>query len=393
MRIENESPKQYVDRIVRIFGRREPVGVRLRGDGKGISFHEYEIRLIDNLVQCRSLYRNLGIQDEAKARKHLEGQERIIYRLAYDFDIDIEPQLKSGRGNYEFIPWPDRAETFYAMGLADKLMFTDMNEVPYLLDFQYFNHVKVEKFNEVRYLQTLKFYVRHFLVSEVAVFDERKLAFLDEWIYRHVSQLNDDRKTEFFWYPEAFRWKRTDSDGLVVEMAAGSMGLAQDGSQQLTNANVATEEELPSDLPDTDEPVKFQTLCSDDELMRYFDLLRQKNPKNNRPYLNDDAIDWLIGYFFGDRQKHSLKSRPEFEINMTNREIMFFVYHYSTVISPGGKSDESAPLGSTVKILTIGFKSKFSGKAEGYAKTISGKVRGLDTDLTRLLTAKRVHSD
>jgi len=375
---ENETPKQWAERIAKVFGKRKPAGVRLRGTKSSTFHHEHEIRLVDNFISCRALYTRLGVIYEPKAREHLESQERVIYGLAHSFDIDIEPHLKEkSSSNYDFIPWPDQAESYYTEGLADRIMVTDWHEIRYLLDFQYINHVKGEGFNEVRFLQSLKFLVRHFLRYRVAVVEERRLEFLDEWIYRHVSNLDDDGTKEFFWFKDAFEWK-AKSEPATDGSEPKNTGPDCESSSRITHEGGA------QPAPSMRRSI-LQYSCMKEELVEYFNVLKEVNPAKGEVMVNTEAVDWMLGYYFETTGRCTLENMPEFVLNMSKQELMYFIYRFTEDISPRKSGTDVSPKGEVCKILTQCFQDLFDVDADVLGTRLKRETKDLANKATNII--------
>jgi hypothetical protein len=375
MKRKNETPKQWAERIAKVFGKKQPRGIELRGSGKGISYNFDEIRLVDNYRRCKIEYEKLRLKDEPKTREHLESQQRVIYSFAYGFGIDIEPDMSTPLGRYDFIPWPEYAESYYTSGLADKIFVTEWHDLPYLLDFQFFNHVRAQKFDEVRFLQLLKHEVRHYLAQRGQVV-ERKLDYLNDWLYRHVSNLDADGEKKFFWYSDVFEWKENVSEseqGQREFVDEDFLGHPQSITEGVANNQSPLAPELDtkqSNIEGLRNPAPFRFSGRKEDLIAYFDLLKQKNPSNDRPILNPDGVDWIVGYYFGDTGYHHNNNKPLFDANFFPNEMKFFIHQlYEKFFDKkvyGSKS--GVPLFRLVEIMTKCFPDIFTAtKATSYS--------------------------
>jgi hypothetical protein len=381
MSFETETPRQYAERMANIFGKRRPNGVRLRGSKGGTHFHEYEIRLIDNFQRCKSHYKKLLVEDEPKVREHLARQERVIYRLAHSFDIDSAPDWKENGGYHDFIPWPDQAESYYTEGLADRIFVTEYHELPYLLDFQYYNHVIAEKFSKVKYLQMLRFNVRHSLAEMVVKVENRNLEFLDDWIYRHVSGLSLDGQKEFHWYPEAFEWREK------IGSPPSEDSVAEVLREERPNGGVNETSQLKKrkDFKPTVKESILKYSCTFEQLSAYFNVLKAQNPAKAAQMLNDEAVDWIVGYYFRTEGRCTEDNMPEFELNLSREELKYFIYRYTEDISPLKRGTDASSKDEVCKILTQCFPYMFDMKPEVLATRLKRDTDGFRNTATQII--------
>lgn len=374
MNQDKETPKQWAERVAKVFGNKQPSGIELRGGESGIHYNFDEVRLVDNYRRCKIEYKKLGLQDDHQAREHLEGQERLLYRFALGFNIDLETELSTPFGKHDFIPWPEYAESYYALGLADRIFVTEWHDIPYLLDFQYFNHVKAQKFDEVRFTQLLKNEVRHYVAQRGQV-AERKLDYLNGWLYRHVSNLDADGKKRFFWYAEAFEWKGESTD-------------ARKASEQVTSESVGenSTNEAVRPVPILRRSI-LQYSCTKEELVEYFNVLKMAHPYKGEPMVNTEAVDWLLGYYFETSGRQTIENRPVFTVSMSKQELIFFIYRFTEEISPRMKGVKISPKSEVVRILTENFIEMFPNKPNSYITKLKQKAEESSNTATEMIDA------
>ncbi len=361
-----EKPtKECVERLGRVFGRFTPNSVTLRGDGTGLYRHAYEVLLVYIHQMTVKYYESNPRNNYYLNQKHLAEQERTIWLLAYEFELEIERVLKRS-SSYDFVVRPIKGSGTYEIGLADLIFITDDIEIPYVLDFQIYNHVTVEKSDKVHFIQLLHFYVIHYLNTRFPFVPKEKILILDRWIVQQIEKFDAEEMKRFYWYELEYRF--VDESGF-----AENHQMRPEGDS--TDTNQASQ---------TSYKPKMKFRCSKDALLQYFDLLKQVNPKNDLPFLDEESVDWIVGYYFGSNE-FTLINKPEIEPNIPRDELLFFIYQYSTIVSPSGKTDGSTPIKELVTILTDCFPKIFRGKPKGYADRIAKVVSELDSSLMDVL--------
>jgi hypothetical protein len=379
-----QTPKEWADRILQNFGRRKPRGIELRGDGKSIHFNLHEVALVRIFNASRSYYR----EKEMTPDTNLVSQERTLHILGGSFDLDMQHELSSSLSNFDFIPRPELAESYYSVGLADLIFITDLDELPYLLDFQFYNHVTAEKFDQVRFLQILHFYVVHLLKTRYSVVPTKQLRLFQKWIYSKVSSLDACDTKKFYWYQDGYEWKELDESQPKSETNLNPM-------QELV-ANTDTSGGILSTDNIEIEPVVLKPKgvnvlailkysCTKRQLEGYFGLLKQDNPTKGEPMLNSDAVDWMIGYYFEVNGACTLSNKPDFKVNINKLELMHFIYRFSEDISRKGNGNETSPKTDFSRILTECFEDIFGKNHESLATRLKGETAKRKTAVMKMI--------
>lgn len=411
----------------------------LRGDGSNISWNFSEVLLIDNHKRTKRKYEELGLSDNEMAVKHLESQLLTIHLLCIGQEIEIENRSGSLKVGYEFIPMLSNSLNFYyCVGLADRIFVLEFDDVRYLLEHQYYNNVDCKRISRVNFLQLLKNEVKLSIMNRCVGIESNKIEYIENWVYSQVAHLSGKERKEFLAFPMEFGY---DNDGRTedgseleyddkiesinkdinsndkshcnslnvnessIEEQESTVKIIENQNDLVSgesfheydeskvghreNENEGDKENMTKSFFNSNEPKQFKTLLSMEQLTAYFDLLNKKHPINERPLLNKEAIDWMVGYYFGNREKYSLNNKPIFQVNLSRLEIMKFLYEYSTRLSPGGKSDQSTPLRQIVTILPDCFSEICSGTAQSYADSISRVVNGFESEITKLFITPR----
>lgn len=202
-----EKPtKEWAEKMGRLFGKTPPYGATLRGDGESIHFNTSEIALVRIHLRTKEFYHNERIGSYHKRQKHLAEQEKKLYIYSYRFDVDADKLLNDISPHYDFIlrPMPDGGH--YDVGLPDLLFVSEIEEIPFLLDFQFYNNIVVEERDKVNFLQLIHTMVKHHFLTRYPVVFTEKLNTVICWLYKRVDEFNDDEKKKFFWYEKEYRF-------------------------------------------------------------------------------------------------------------------------------------------------------------------------------------------
>jgi len=358
-----ERPSQeWFNSFKRIFGPNPPKGVSLRGDGTSIFYSQYEICLGRIHLLTKSYYqRNAVALSYYEKEKHLADQERSLFLMCYDFELELKYFLNRSSYYYDFVVRPHRESSFFELGLADLIYVTDLTEIPFVLEFHFNNHINVERGDVIHFFQVLQNYVPHFLRTRYPTVDKEKIETVVRYTFSMVSSLSQNLREEYYWFKD--------------EYVRPEEGLEQSGLQD-SNDCTQTDDDLPflnKDIQIVENEVDSQTQtmnkaseqifkikyrCTKSVLEDYFNLLSKAND-NGLVFLNKEAVEWVLANFFDPTVRVVLK-KPEFDSNLKRNEILFFFRQYFQKISPGSGGYDISTLREILKVPKECFPDFFS---------------------------------
>ncbi len=365
--------EEWIERLGRVFGRFRNKSIVLRGDGTRIHRNQYEVALAHIHLMTKKLYRENKIGTYYTQQKHLVDQERTLWLLAQDFQVSRDKVLGPGH-YYDFIARPVEGTGSYDLGLADLLFISTPGEIPLILDFQYYNNVIIENYSSVRFIQGLNFYVKFYLKTRFPIPQNDKIERVEKWLYEKVRKFDKEEQRQFHWYELEYK----EPDVIASNTYEKPPEAVKASATTVTTVGTA------ETIYDIHPKKRWNYLCSESALLKYFDLLKQPNPNNGEPLLDENSIDWIVGYYFGS-EEYTLENKPEIIPNLSRKDLQFFIFQFSLRVSPKHNTSGGVKQIETVQILCDCFPEMFSGKPKGVSDHIASVSAKHDSNVKKLL--------
>ena len=332
--------KEWVERLTRVFGRRKPPGVKLRGDDTGMYSHAYEVRLVRIYQQTDRYYQKNPRKTHYLNMKHLSEQERTIWLMAHQFELEIDSVLA---GDRDFVLRPLEGTSNYEIGLADLIFITDVSEVPYLLDFQFYNNVMVEEWDKVRFVQTLHYYVKHYLETRPPFKPTEKLQLLDQWVAGQVQRFDENEIEKFYWYEVEYKYVNREKEKEKNHSMESNETIQQDGVT--TSADDGIKKKFPVLKGKPRIKCDYSSIQIDD----FFQRLATVPPDSKKPLLSKKAIEWMVTKYFSADTRQLKK--PSVKTDLTKEELTLFVHFFAFGYTRDKQSYKNAPFNQLIVML------------------------------------------
>lgn len=101
--------------------------------------------------------------------------------------------------------------------------------------------------------------------------------------------------------------------------------------------------------------------------------------------LNTEAVEWMVGYYFTTQGRFTEDNIPEFVVNMSKQELMYFIYQFSESISPKKRGAEASPKNEICKILTQCFEDMFGNNADTLSTRLKRETRDYSSTGTAII--------
>lgn len=264
-----------------------PRGVTLRGDGTRISLHPFEVALVQIHRRTKQFY-DQNIHPYYQRTKHLYSQQRTLDYYCASFKV-APYKLFQPMAMFDFIARPFPQVAAFEDGLADLIFISEKDRIPFILEFHHFNYVEVENGDPVYFLKIIENYLTIFLKNRPGDTSD-KLSIIYNWVLDKASRLSPDKRFDYWKYHQYEPGRITNPTG------------------------------------------RLAVNCSFELARMYFDILKLDNPRNGKPFLNNEAVDWIISKYL--RPSYAkVEQRPDFELNITQGEIKYFVFQFHQFIS------------------------------------------------------------
>ncbi len=264
----------------------------------------YEIRLEYNYYKLIKLINTSNLDYYSKRKWLIDAEFRM--RLVAE---GINLALKTQKPFNEYL---DQGSFIIAMPnvsgfstfLAEHIIHLEDYKISFFLDYQLLEYEKA--FNA-----KFEFYalIEHFVIFQLdksfPISFKQKISPIIGWLNTEYQKIGQDAYESYRYY------------GLSADRNNKEQGLE-------TTANIEND--------NNDGNINFTLFptinpkCPKNKISNYFNLLRKNNPKTGKPFLNNEAVEWIIMHFGIPKD---IKEKPKFDVNISTPflEIFFHVFY------------------------------------------------------------------